>query len=244
MTLQWQHGIVSNYDYLLHLNSLADRSFNDLTQYPVFPWVIADYTSSSLDLDLEETFRDLSKPVGALNRERLNSLKVRREEMANATAGGGAGVGARYLYGSHYSCPGFVLYYLVRRDPQFMLCLQNGRFDHPDRMFNSIPQTWRNVTTNQSDFKELVPEFYDTEQGGDFLVNSLGIDFGVRHTGDTVGDVTLPSWATDKTDFVAKLRWALESPAVSRQLHLWIDLIFGYKSSGEEAEKADSFTSG
>merc|ERR1711936_1377928 len=71
-------------------------------------------------------------------------------------------------------------------------------------------------------------------------VNSLGIDFGVRHTGDTVGDVTLPPWATDKTDFVAKLRWALESPAVSRHLHHWIDLIFGFKSSGEEAEKADN----
>lgn len=24
--------------------------------------------------------------------------------------------------------------------PEYMLCLQNGRFDHPDRMFNSIPQ--------------------------------------------------------------------------------------------------------
>ena len=44
-----------------------------------------------------------------------------------------------------------------------MLCLQNGRFDHPDRMFNSIPQTWINVTTHHSDFKELVPEFYMPE---------------------------------------------------------------------------------
>ena len=62
ITLQWQHGVISNYDYLLHLNSLADRSFNDLTQYPVFPWVVADYSSDALDLDSEATFRDLSKP--------------------------------------------------------------------------------------------------------------------------------------------------------------------------------------
>ena len=39
-----------------------------------------------------------------------------------------------------------------------MLCLQNGRFDHPDRMFNSIPQTWKNVTTHLSDFKVLLKE--------------------------------------------------------------------------------------
>ena len=28
--------------------SEADRSINDLTQYPVYPWVISDYTSQSL----------------------------------------------------------------------------------------------------------------------------------------------------------------------------------------------------
>lgn len=42
----------------------------------------------------------------------------------------------KFLYGSHYSTPGFVLFYLVRKFPHLMLCLQNGRFDHPDRMFN------------------------------------------------------------------------------------------------------------
>ena len=48
MTLQWQNGLISNFDYLLYLNSAADRSFNDLTQYPVFPWIVADYTSEHL----------------------------------------------------------------------------------------------------------------------------------------------------------------------------------------------------
>ena len=42
-------------------------------------------------------------------------------------------------------------------------------------MFNSLAQTWRNVTTNSSDFKELVPEFYDTAaaEPGDFLLNKV-----------------------------------------------------------------------
>merc|ERR1719334_1449911 len=64
ITHKWQHGVISNYDYLLYLNSQADRSFNDLTQYPVFPWVVADYTSSVLDLDSAATYRDLTKPMG------------------------------------------------------------------------------------------------------------------------------------------------------------------------------------
>ena len=28
--------------------SVADRSFNDIMQYPVLPWILADYTSSTL----------------------------------------------------------------------------------------------------------------------------------------------------------------------------------------------------
>lgn len=48
--LQWQRGHISNYQYLLHLNNLADRSCNDLSQYPVFPWIIADYSSAELGM--------------------------------------------------------------------------------------------------------------------------------------------------------------------------------------------------
>lgn len=48
---------VSNFDYLMHLNRDAGRSLKDLTQYPVFPWVIADYHSKTLDLTDPSTFR-------------------------------------------------------------------------------------------------------------------------------------------------------------------------------------------
>lgn len=230
MTLRWQNGVLSNYDYLMYLNSLADRSLNDLTQYPVFPWVISNYTSDTLDLSDPKNFRDLSKPIGALNPTRLERLKERYNEMPLP----------KFLYGSHYSTPGFVLFYLVRKFPQYMLCLQNGRFDHPDRMFNSIPDIWRNVLTNMSDFKELVPEFYNIEQKGDFLENIYGINFGYRYDGTKVGGVQLPPWAESPEIFVSKLREALESDIVSRQLHLWIDLIFGYKQRGLAAENADN----
>ncbi|XP_017304778.1 protein FAN-like, partial [Diaphorina citri] len=82
--------------------------------------------------------------------------------------------------------------------------------------------------------------FYDTEQKGDFLENSYGIHFGYRYDGTKVGGVQLPPWAECPEIFVTKLREALESDIVSRQLHLWIDLIFGYKQRGVEAEKADN----
>lgn len=61
--------------------SLADRTTNDLTQYPVFPWVISNYISDEIDLNDPKSYRDLTKPIGALNPERLKQLRERYEEM-------------------------------------------------------------------------------------------------------------------------------------------------------------------
>lgn len=50
-------GRVSNFAYLMFLNEEAGRSFKDLAQYPVFPWVVRDCKSAELDLDDPATFR-------------------------------------------------------------------------------------------------------------------------------------------------------------------------------------------
>lgn len=67
----WRRREISNFEYLMILNTLTGRSYNDLTQYPVFPWVLADYSSEKLDFNKSSTFRDLSKPVGALDEKRF-----------------------------------------------------------------------------------------------------------------------------------------------------------------------------
>jgi factor associated with neutral sphingomyelinase activation len=75
--MAWQLGKISNFDYLLYLNLAAGRSFNDLAQWPVFPWVLRDYSSAVLDLTRDEAFRDLSKPMGALTPARLEVFRQR-----------------------------------------------------------------------------------------------------------------------------------------------------------------------
>ncbi|KAK7881271.1 hypothetical protein WMY93_029680 [Mugilogobius chulae] len=181
------------------------------------------YIATFLDMTNAATFRDLSKPVGALNKERLDRLLARYRGMPEPS----------FMYGSHYSSPGYVLFYLVRVAPEHMLCLQNGRYDNADRMFNSVGETWRNCLEGATDFKELIPEFYGTDFT--FLENRLGLDLGRRQNGSYVGDVALPPWASDASDFLQKHRTALESQFVSEHLHEWIDLIFGYKQRGSEA---------
>lgn len=113
MTLRWRNREISNFDYLMYLNSAAYRTFSDFTQYPVFPWVLRDYTSPHLDLSNPDSFRDLRKPIGALNPRRLETFKQRYEDMSPP----------KFLYGTHYSAPGYVIGLLIRKNPLYMLRL-------------------------------------------------------------------------------------------------------------------------
>lgn len=177
MLLKWQRREVSNYEYLLYLNNAAGRTKNDLTQYPVFPWILSDYTSSSVDLKDPAVYRDLSKPVGALNAERLEFYKARFEAMPRGMEA--EGIPPPFLYGTHYSTPGYVLYYFVRMAPEYMLCLQNGKFDAADRLFQSIASTWSSVNTNHADLKELIPAFFDDDMSAnEWLRNGKNLDLG------------------------------------------------------------------
>ena len=51
-------------------------------------------------------------------------------------------------------------------------------------------------------------------------------------------NVQLPPWAKDPYEFIDLHRRALESEYVSENLHNWIDLIFGCKQRGKNAEQA------
>ncbi|QPG75317.1 hypothetical protein FOA43_002669 [Brettanomyces nanus] len=231
ITKKWKHGELSNFYYLMLINTMAGRTFNDLTQYPVFPFVIADYESDELNLDDPSSFRDLSKPMGAQASKRAGKFKERYEASAEMAPD----VPPAH-YGTHYSSAMVVASYLIRMEPfvRSYLILQGGKFDHADRLFYSLAKTWKSASCdNTSDVRELIPEFYYLPE---FLVNCNNFDFGDLQDGTAVNDVILPPWAhNDPKIFVEKMRQALESDYVSQHLPEWIDLVFGYKQRGEEA---------
>jgi hypothetical protein len=231
---RWAKGEISNFHYLMLVNTMAGRTFNDLTQYPVFPWILADYTSEELDLNNPATFRDLSKPMGAQHNSRAAEFTDRYKTFAEM------GDHPAFHYGTHYSSAMIVTSYLIRLQPfvQSYLLLQGGNFDHPDRLFYSIEKAWQSASRdNMTDVRELIPEFFYLPE---FLTNSNGYNFGMRQgNGGAIDTVQLPPWAKgDPKIFIAKHREALESPYVSRHLHQWIDLIFGCKQRGEAAIEA------
>lgn len=59
LTQLWGSGQISNFEYLTHLNKHAGRSFNDLMQYPVFPFILRDYTNETLDLQDPNIYRSV-----------------------------------------------------------------------------------------------------------------------------------------------------------------------------------------
>ena len=79
-----RQGDLSTLDYLLLLNVASGRSHSDLAQWPVMPWVLRDYHSESIDLDDVSRFRDLRRPVGALEPGRLRALRARRADARDA----------------------------------------------------------------------------------------------------------------------------------------------------------------
>jgi hypothetical protein len=84
--------------------------------------------------------------------------------------------------------------------------------------FQSIAREFEIATSSPTRYNELVPEFH--------LMPEL---FSV--------DVELPPWAHNSAvDCVYLLRKALESDTVSAKLHSWIDLIWGFKQQGSEAD--------
>uniref|UniRef100_A0A671KUS4 Lipopolysaccharide-responsive and beige-like anchor protein n=1 Tax=Sinocyclocheilus anshuiensis TaxID=1608454 RepID=A0A671KUS4_9TELE len=230
MTQRWQRREISNFEYLVFLNTISGRTYNDLNQYPVFPWVITNYDSEDLDLTLPSNYRDLSKPIGALNPKRAAFFSERFESWEDEQV-------PKFHYGTHYSTSSFTQMWLLRIEPftTFFLNFQGGKFDHADRTFSSVSRAWRNCQRDTSDVKELIPEFYYLPE---MFVNSNNYNLGVMDDGMVVSDVELPPWAKSPEEFVRINRLALESEFVSCQLHQWIDLIFGYKQLGPEAIRA------
>eukprot|EP00750_Incisomonas_marina_P023756 INCI5055.11.p1 GENE.INCI5055.11~~INCI5055.11.p1 ORF type:complete len:1492 (-),score=210.22 INCI5055.11:4311-8489(-) len=237
----WQAREITNFDFLMRLNFFAGRTYNDLSQYPIFPWVLSDYTSDTLDLRDPRVYRNLGRPIAVQKDSRMEYFRKRyadSKRLYEQMQASNKEMSSLFYpvprhYSTHYSNPQIVLWYLLRLDPftAAHIHLQDGVFDIADRQFHSIAAAWRGSNSNDHDVKELIPEFFYLP---DFLRNVNNLDLGIKqNTKERLGDVVLPPWAHGSAEeFVRLHREALESDFVSRNLHKWVDLIFGCKQRG------------
>lgn len=225
-TKEWKKNKINNFEYLMIVNKLASRCMHDISQYPVFPWLLADYSKEVQYLE-DSGLRDLHYPIGAQNEKfRENGIKKYIEWGDDSLT--------KFIFGSHYSNGGIVLHYLIRLEPYTSQAkeLQNGDFDVGDRLFFSLDNAWKSTQASSGDYKELIPELFYQPW---CLYSYSSQIYGKTQTNQEIIHLQVPNCAVSNWDFIKKHRILLDSPAISQNLHAWIDLIFGCKQQGEKA---------
>ncbi|KAL7034576.1 hypothetical protein ACKWTF_008011 [Chironomus riparius] len=235
LSQMWIDNKLTNFEYLMELNKLSGRNYNDIAQYPIFPWILAKFDGDELDLTNPDTFRKLNKTIST-QYDGTEDQYIGYYNDLIAQMNDHQPYMKPYHYTSLYSNSGTVLHFLVRLPPftNMFLLYQDNNFDIPDRTFHNLSTTFR-LTSRESatDVKELIPEFFCLP---DFLENQEGFNYGKRQTGEQVNDVKLPEWCDfSPRNFMLIHRQAFESELVRRNLNHWIDLIFGFKQKGKAA---------
>ena len=239
---KWKNWEISTLKMIMIMNLYANRSYNDINQYPVFPWIITDYTSKTFEpFTTDNYIRPMNKPMGMMDfTEESKERKENYEEHWRSSEADEDRVDNYDRYGSHYSTSLYLTYYLVRVFPYsyIRIELQGKSFDDPNRLFNSLPNSFDCALTQKSDLRELIPEFFCfPEMFSNMNELNLG-EIDVKGTPKLVEGVEMPAWADyNEYNFIAKHRLLLESLEINEKINEWFNLIFGSKQKGKEAKK-------
>ena len=236
----WKEWKMSNYEFLMWMNIYGNRSFNDISQYPVFPWILNDYKDPLENKEEEQRYnlRDMGIPMGMMTitdqSEARKEMFIENYETLKETAEDG--LMKPYFFGSNYSNPIYTCHFLMRIFPftQIAIELQGSKFDQADRLFLSVEDSFTFSLTQKTDVRELIPEFFYLPE---IFLNINNLNMGCLEDGKKVNDIYVPCH-NNPYEFVLTMRSILESDEVSNTIQNWIDLIFGSKSRGKEAENA------
>ena len=73
----WKNNKISTLEYIMWINIYGNRSFRDIAQYPVFPWILNDYNLNKVENIINlNTIRNFDLPMGMMSLdEKSNSRK-------------------------------------------------------------------------------------------------------------------------------------------------------------------------
>ncbi|OHT11039.1 hypothetical protein TRFO_19438 [Tritrichomonas foetus] len=210
----WKNRKISTYDFIMCMNFLSGRSFSDLSQYPVYPWVFGDIQVENGSFVYK--LRDLSKPMGQQTLERAESFEKTFENSIE---------GIQYYYSGHYSTMSMIHCELIRIAPftDMHWDLYQG-FDVEDRIFSNFVEAYKSSSeVNQNDVSELFAEWFCLPE---MFSNVNNID---------LPEVLLPEVTSNQCQFTLLSRKQLET---AQGIGQWMDLIFGYLQQGNNAVTA------
>ena len=256
----------STLDLLIYLNLLSNRSYNDLSQYPVFPLLffydkVNHYVYNIVErkLNLHIGFQDCTEKAKnrkkIIKRAYLNLMKEYDESPEDLE------MGIPSYFSTHFSNNFYTAHYFMRIFPFSFISIehQSYGFDDPNRLFFSVENTLFNISSTSGDLRELVPEFFYFPE---MFWNLNRINFGKRENGVQVDDVEMPQDLSkidkekNKGDsnlnddyekgnyfktfkFLEKMRNLLESK--NTDIASWINIIFGTKQKYNNPKDEDLF---
>ncbi len=184
----WKKNEISNFDFINLLNKFSSRSFNDLMQYPIFPWLFNNYKNIfDLNKISKENLRLFEFPISAQNEKNRSIISNRFNDL-------------KYHHQIHYSTEAIVLFYLVRISPftENQILFQSNSFDNPDRLFISFNDVF-NILENFNDNRELIPEiFYLIEM----YYNINLCFFGQKQNKEIVNNIKFPEKIFNASFFI------------------------------------------
>ena len=211
-TKQCLNNKITTLAYLLFINKYSCRSYNDVNQYPVFPWLI-------LYGDKE---RDLRYTIAAQDEE----SRIKLKEMFNYSS-----PNFPYHYTTHFSNAAFLMYYLIRINPftDNQITFQVDQFDVPDRQFNSLDEIQK-ILFSTSQPREVIPEFFISTE---FFYNYNCNFFGLKNnTNFVINDLINKKGFKSPLEYVLNNEVLLESPKFKSQINFFFDNIFGVGQMG------------
>ena len=221
----WISGSISNFDYLMLLNYLADRTFDNPNYYPVIPWV-RDFSSEN------GGWRDFSKSKYRLNKG---------DQQLDITYDGQKSVLGQKAK-SHEEDEFMLNQHRILETPphhvsdvlsEITYYVYKARITSKTVLCKYVRNRW--VPAEYPSSMQRLQAWTPDECIPDFFTNSSIF----RSIHDDLHDLELPEWCNNNaTEFIKYHRASLESEYVSDRLHQWVDLTFGYKLSGSSAIRA------
>ena len=250
ITEKWEKEEITNEQYLLYLNKYSGRTFNDIYQYPVFPWVtlMNGYFPEKTKITKNTIFyRDMNYFM------QVQTEKGKTEALFNYENSLSENEKNPMHFRIHYSTGGFILLYLMRVFP-FMeqhIRLQSNTFDNPSRMVHDINEIL-NIIKDSNDNRELTPEFFTSVE---YFLNLNYIYFGKRQADNiVVNNMLVPEinlyhkklsnfiyfnkiFLNNRKDLKLNRNIDLDKCAINE----WINIIFGYKQFPKDLNLFNAF---
>ena len=243
---KWKNFSIDNYQFLLYLNKYSGRTFNDINQYPIFPWItLSNDFINNKDIENNDENNNI---IGAIEEEKPKIIfRDMNHFMTTQTKRGKEKAIANYKFSEddtpgkgshftlHYSTGGFILLYLMRVTPfrDAHLLFQGGDFDDPNRLLNNIDELLL-IIRDSKDNRELVPEYLTTCE---FCYNLNYIYYGLRKQQNIViNDLNVSKFYNSIEKYIYYNRLLLNNNKDTTKKYFpkcpinnWINLVFGYK---------------